>query len=389
MFPLYNKRNPQYKKRSLFSSTSSLLALLLLVILSIALSGCNVLNHESGALEGVVHRQIIDSAATAPLSNVLVVASGSTNSVFTDQNGHFLLNEIPAGIKTISFIKEGYNVLRLVNVSIEPNTVNTINSGGLIILQPMDDTALFNTALDFLEQEKYDLALGTFQELLITFPNSTWADDARYYIGKIHEIIGDYITAKEQYEKLLLKYPSSTWADDARIGIGNCYYQTGVYLKAIDQYQTVIDKYAYSNLVPLAYYRIGWCHRRLEDYDESLLKFQQVITLFPESVYAPPAQYHIGEVYYELIDYEKSAAAFQAVIDNYPLAVWPGQTRLIAPCAYFYKGYCLEKLKKWEEAINAYQKVIEQYPDSTWEDGKSISQQSLERINYIKNRYLP
>ena len=370
-------------------SSKSFSSLLFLFLLSIALflNGCNAFNPKNGSLEGEVHGQTPFS--TTPLADALISISGSTNTTSTDKDGYFLLTEAPAGKRTITIIKEGYITMKLLNVYIEPNIVNKVHFGDKIILQPKEDTTLYNTAMEYLKNKNYQQALDTFIELRNTFPDSIWADDTQYYIGNIYEISGLYISARDEYSLLLLYYPNSPWADDARLGIGNCYYQTSDYYHARIQYQSVIDNYPLSDLIPQAQYRIAWCSRRMGNYDEAIQDFQQVIDLYPQSGYAPPSQYFIAEIYYDLQSYNHAINAFQETINNYPLATWPDEKRLIAPAAYFYIGYCYEKKEMWQNAIDNYEVIIVQYPGSTWEDGKSISQQAQSRIDYIREHYLP
>jgi TolA-binding protein len=369
-------------------SFSSLLFLFLFLLsITIFLNGCNAFNPKNGSLEGEVHGQTPFS--TTPLADALISISGSTNTTSTDKDGYFLLTEAPAGKRTLTIIKEGFVTMKLINVFIEPNIVNKVHFGDKIILQPKEDTTIYNTAMEYLKNKNYQQALDTFLELRDTFPDSIWADDAQYYIGNIYEISGLYISARDEYSRLLLYFPDSIWADDARFGIGNCYYQTSDYYHAKIQYQTVIDNYPFSDLVPFAQYRIAWCDRRLNNNDEAIMAFKQVIMLYPQSVYAAPSQYFIAEIYYDLEDYNKAINAFQETVNSYPQAVWPGEKRLIAPAAYFYIGYCYEKKEMWQEAIDNYEIIIAQYPGSTWEDGKSIVQQAQNRIDYIHEHYLP
>ncbi|MDD4896146.1 MAG: tetratricopeptide repeat protein, partial [Atribacterota bacterium] len=306
MFSLINKNKQRvkyFKKISLrsvpvFLLKKILLPFLLLLTITIFLNGCSIINPQTGTLEGVVHRQ--SSESSEPLSDALISISGSTNTTYTDQDGYFLINEVPAGKRTLTIIKEGYITLKLINVFIEPNIINEVYFGDPIILQPKEDTILYDTAIEFLEQKDYQQAMDTFIELRDTFPDSFWADDAQYYIGNIYEISGLYIAARDEYSLLLFYYPDSSWADNARLGIGNCYYQTGDYYHAKIQYQSVIDNYPLSDLIPLAQYRIAWRNKRLGDNNEAIMAFQQIIALYPESIYAPAAQYFIGEIYYNL-----------------------------------------------------------------------------------------
>lgn len=385
----HKNKNEDYNKNKILNAhkNPSFLTIIILIVVTIYFNGCSMLNPKTGALEGIVHRQIAESSE--PLPDALISISGCTSTTYTDQEGYFLINDIPAGKRTLTIVKEGYKTFILLDIFIEPDVVNQAYSGQPIILEPKEDTILYDTAIEYLAQKDYQQALDTFNQLLNTYPDSPWADDAQYYIGYIYEINGLYIASRDAYALLLFYYPDSPWADDARLGIGNCYYFTFDYYNAQLQYQKVIDNYPLSDLNPLAYYRIAWCDRRLGFYYEGIQDFQELITLYPQSIYTPPAQYFIGEIYYDLKEYDLAILAFQTTINNYLYATWPGENRLIAPCAYFYIGYCYEKEERWQEAIDTYQIIIDEYPESTWDDGKSIAADAQGRIDFIRENYLP
>lgn len=362
--------------------------LVLLLVITILFNGCNAVNPQTGSLEGLVHRET--TSGSAPLKDALVSISGSTNTALTDEDGYFLLNEIPAGKRTLTVIKEGYLTIKVGNVFIEPDIVNEANLGNPIIVKPTEARALFDSAINYYEQEDYQQALYTFRELRNTYPDSPWADDAQYYIGYINEEkLNLYIQAVLAYYGVLLDYPDSSWADDAQLGIGNCYYATKAYGSAINEYRKVLDYYPGSDLHPVSQYSISWSYRRAGSNNQAIVEFQQVIDLYPNSIYAPPAQYFIGEIYYDLGNYSQAIGEFQKTINNYPLSSWPQENRLIVPLAYFYIGFCNEKLENWEEALTAYQVIIDKYPNSTWDDGSSIAADAQERIDFIIENYLP
>jgi TolA-binding protein len=391
----------------------------LLVVVTALLSGCNILNPKTGSLQGTVHRET--STDSAPLEDALVTVSGSTGTAETDGNGYFFLNDVPAGKRTVTIIREGYIKLQLLNVSIEPETVNEVNFGNPVVLQPKEDRAIYDIALEYYEAENYELALNSFQDLLIDFPDTIWADAAQYYIAWCNLSMEEYTQAITEFENLLLNYsdskyrensqyyigwtyetklglpisailayytflfdyPDSQWADNAQLGIGNCYYDTEEYSNAITEYQMLIDNYPSSDLLPQAQYSIAQTYRVVSYRNTAIGKYEELILLYPDSEYCGPSQYYIGYCYYEKGEYQISIDEFQKVIDNYFNSTWPDEDRQVAPSAQFYIGWCYEKLELWEEAIAAYQVVIDYYPGSTFSNGDSIPAYCQERIDWI------
>jgi len=362
--------------------------LVLLLVITILFNGCNAVNPQTGSLEGLVYRE--SSTGSAPLPDALVSINGSTNTALTDEDGYFLLNEIPAGKRTLTIIKEGYVTTKFIHVLIEPDLINEVNLGEPILLKPTEDRSLYDAAMDSYEQGNYQQAMNIFQELRNTYPDSPWADDAQYYMGFINESkLHLYIQAILSYYGVLLNYPDSPWADDAQLGIGNCYYATRDYGNAINEYHKVLDFYPGSDLIPVTQYSIAQSYRKAASYNQSIIEFQLVIDLYPGSIYAPPAQYFIGENYYNLNQYCQAIVEFKKAINDYPQSSWPQEDRLIAPAAYFYIGYSNEKLKNWEESLTAYQTIIDVYPKGKWDDGSSIAYDAQERIDYINEYALP
>jgi len=376
-----------------------------------------------------VHRET--TTGSTPLEDAMVSVSGSTNTAQTDENGNFFLNEMPAGKRNMTVIKEGYITVKLLNVYIEPEIANEANLGQPIVLKPKEDRAVYDAATEYYEQEDYPLSLETFQELLNDFPDSIWGDDAQYYIAWCHIFMEDYGQAIAEFENLIIDYPDSEyrddsqyyigwvyekrlnspisaslayytflfdyqiyypdspWADDAQLGIANCYYATEEYGNAIVEYQRVIDNYPSSDLLPLAQYSIAQSYRMAYYRNTAIEEYEELILLYPTSEYRGPSQYYIGYCYYEKKNYQIAIDEFQKVIDDYPNSTWPDEDRQVAPSAQFYIGWCYEKLKLWEEAIVAYQLVIANYPGSSFSNGNSIPAYAQERIDWINANYFP
>lgn len=376
-----------FKKTKNDKEPSPVIFLILLSFLLLLLTGCLSSPFSKGSVEGYVYEEtVID---TRPLEEALVSIDGSTNTALTDEDGYFRIDEVSIGSQTLTIIKEGYPKYHLLNVSIDEEKTTQAYGGNPITIEPNGDKYLFDGGVIYYNLEDYSAAITTFQQMLDDFPESSYADDAQYYIAYINEKkLGYYIQALLKYQELINNYPDSPYADDAQLGIGNCYYVTYDYPHAIEAYQKLIDDYPESSLLALAQYSIGQSYRRLANYTQAITEFTKVIDNYPESDYPAPAQYYIGYSYYQAIDYNQAILGFQKVVDYYPDSTWPGESeRRIAPCAQYYLGWCYEKLEQWSLAIIAYQKVIANYPDSTWSDGSLIIEYAQSRIDWINENY--
>jgi len=349
------------------------------------LNGCLFAPFSKGSVEGYIHEEtVID---TRPLAGALVSITGSSNTALTDEEGYFRIDEISIGARTLTITKENYITYKILSVVIKEDEVTLINNGNPIVVRAVDDKYLFDGGIIYYNSGEYTDALTTFQQLINDFPDSSYADDAQYYIGYIYEKkLGCcyYIQALLEYQALISNYPDSPYADDAQLGIGNCYYVTYDYSHAVEAYQKLIDDYPESSLLTLAQYSIGQSYRKLANYGQAILEFNKVIENYPESDYAAPAQYYIGYSLYQAQDYNQAILEFQKVIDYYPDSTWPGESeRLIAPCAQYYIGWCYgQKLEQWNDAIPAFQLIIDNYPNSTWSSGNEIPPDAQYQIGW-------
>jgi len=374
--------NKNFKKIKNDKGPSPVIFLILLSFLLLLLTGCLFSPFSKGSVEGYIHEEtVID---TRPLEGTLVSITGSSNTALTNEEGYFRIDEVYIGARNLTITKKEYITKKLV-VVIKENETTLIDDGRPIVVCAINDKFLFDGGIIYYDSGEYANAITTFQQLINDFPDSSYTDDAQYYIGYINEKkLGYYIQALLEYQELINNYPDSSYTDDAQLGIGNCYYVTYDYSHAIEAYQKLIDDYPESSLLAIAQYSIAQSYRKLANYEQAILEFNKVIESYPESDYAAPAQYYIGYSHYQAQDYSQAILEFQKVIDYYPNSTWPSESeRFIAPCAQYYIGWCLgEKLGQWEDAISAYQLVIDNYPDSTWSSGSEIPPDAQYQIGW-------
>ena len=97
---------------------------------------------------------------------------------------------------------------------------------------------------------------------------------------------GNFASAIRYWEELLKTYPDSEYADDAQLNIGDAEFQQNRFEQAIAAYNLVIQKYPNGNQVSTAYYKLGAAHERLQRYDSARAAWQQLLKQFPNSAEA-------------------------------------------------------------------------------------------------------
>ena len=93
----------------------------------------------------------------------------------------------------------------------------------------------------------------------------------------------DYEGARSGFEKLIATYPKSSFADNAQYWIGECYYREKSYEKAIVEYQKVIEEYPSGNKVPSAMLMQGISYIKIGKTDSARQLFDQLISEYPQT----------------------------------------------------------------------------------------------------------
>ena len=180
----------------------NLLGICCLIFSLLFLSGCLLSNFSKGSVEGYIHEEtIID---TRPLEGALVSITGSSNTALTDSEGYFLIDEITIGSRTLTITKGGYIPYKKSSILVKEEETTLVNDGLPLIVQAEDEAYLFNSGVIYYDLEDYANALDAFQQLIDEYPESEYADDAKYYIGFINEkILGYYSKALIEYYELI------------------------------------------------------------------------------------------------------------------------------------------------------------------------------------------
>jgi len=101
-----------------------------------------------------------------------------------------------------------------------------------------DDKAAYQAAFDLLKNSQIDAAIAAFQKLLLSFPDSTLADNAQYWLGEADYVNKAFPAAQAAFQKVVDKFPQSRKVPDALLKIGYCQYE----LKDFDAARRTLSK---------------------------------------------------------------------------------------------------------------------------------------------------
>lgn len=110
------------------------------------------------------------------------------------------------------------------------------------------------------DQKMTELALLTFEELLVRFPDSVYANDAKHKLT----LIENYLAGKE-------------------MSVGRYYQKKDELLAAINRFQSVVQTYPDTAQLPEALYRLTACYFSLGLKDKAAAMVQLMTEKFPSS----------------------------------------------------------------------------------------------------------
>jgi tol-pal system protein YbgF len=103
-----------------------------------------------------------------------------------------------------------------------------------------DDKASYQAAFNLLKDGQYDRAIAAFQKFLATYPDSSLADNAQYWLGEAFYVNKAYPEALSAFQRVADKYPQSRKLPDALLKIGYCRYE----MKQLDSAREVLTQVA-------------------------------------------------------------------------------------------------------------------------------------------------
>jgi tol-pal system protein YbgF len=114
-------------------------------------------------------------------------------------------------------------------------------------------------------------------------PTMPVSDKAAYEQAKKTFDNGDMETARIQFENFINTFPESSYAGNARFWIADSYYVEKWYEKAILEYQKVLEQYPDSNKVAAARLKQGYAFAELGEKANARLILNELITRYPDS----------------------------------------------------------------------------------------------------------
>ncbi len=105
------------------------------------------------------------------------------------------------------------------------------------------DTAAYQAAFGLLKDSQFDPAIAAFQQFLATYPESSLADNAQYWLGEAYYVNKSFPEALAAFQRVITRYPQSRKVPDALLKVGYCYYELKQWQEAQDTLAQVVASY--------------------------------------------------------------------------------------------------------------------------------------------------
>ena len=120
----------------------------------------------------------------------------------------------------------------------------------------------YQAALDQFKLGNYSLAVAAMQGFLVTYPSSSLAANAQYWVGMAYSGQRDYKSAIAAQRKLLSSWPDSPKAPDAMLSIASAQETMGDRASARKTLEELIAKYPASSSATSAKQRLAASSKR-------------------------------------------------------------------------------------------------------------------------------
>jgi len=218
------------------------------------------------------------------------------------------------------------------------------------------DYSVFQAAYAAGLQKNYLDKIYRLEELLVKYPNSEYADEALYEIGRSYLMLKNEKMALSSYQRLMERFPNSAMSRKAALECGMIYFNRRDYDNAIAAFKKVIEKYPGSQEAYVALETMESAYVEMNDvngfveytkkvgqqlqpftsqredsityiaaekqymnekYEAAIAGMENYLTKFcPGGRYCTMAQYYLADSYYQTKQKEKALSAFQAVLKN-------------------------------------------------------------------------
>ncbi len=173
-----------------------------------------------------------------------------------------------------------------------------------------------NKAAQAQEKKQRGTAITLYKKVVDTYPNSVFAPEALFQMGKLHLERRQFETANKQFQQILERYPDypnfnavigEKFSIADRIQSGERPYLWGWmpwfrdYSQGVNIYEQVVKQAPYEGYAPLALMNIALLSEKLNKPELGIDALERLIGSYPQSMLASDGYLLMGKIYRDLV----------------------------------------------------------------------------------------
>ena len=238
------------------------------------------------------------------------------------------------------------------------------------------DYALFQQGLCYGAKGMSNQKINMLENLVSTYPSTSYYDRALFEIGNTHLVYGDKRAAITAFNRLVQERPRSTYTRQALMKVGMIYYNNNQYDQALTNLKTLIQKYPNTDESREAMSIVRNIYMEQNNlneyfaYVESSGSGQVKVTQQDSLAFANAENFFLDG------RYQESETALKYYFEHFPKGAYSLK-------AHHYAAECAEKVGT-EEEVKTHLNYLVSQPDNDYTDGALLK---LARIEYDHGNY--
>lgn len=215
------------------------------------------------------------------------------------------------------------------------------------------DYAAYQRAFVMGLQHNYQGKITALDNLMRTYPNSQYFDDALYEKSRALTMLNRENEAITVLQQLVNNFPKSPLASQGGVQLGQLYFNTENYTQSIASYKNVITNFPGSDDARNALVSLETVYRDMNDIDT----YVQYANSLPGGMRITPSRqdsltYLAAESVYMRGNRNDAESAMTKYIQSYPQGAYSSD-------AHYYLGVIADERKNQDLALSHYRKVID------------------------------
>ncbi|MBL8023252.1 MAG: tetratricopeptide repeat protein [Elusimicrobia bacterium] len=209
--------------------------------------------------------------------------------------------------------------------------------------------------LSFRQMGRYPEASGMFRRITQSYPDSVWADRARFELGETFYVQGDFLLAAHTFEDIYLSHRSETWDNLALYRLACCWVRMKEFAKA----EAGLEKLNRKKLEPALAANVNYLLIESLAAQDSIKK---IIRLLRKG----SAKNRTMENNYRLVWARAAEGKYEKAVELANDFIKKGEDPELTPRTLLVQAYAFERMEKKAEAFATYQLVAEHFSSTPY-----------------------